>query len=34
MAWEKKREGSRIIASSRFFIGIELAKKDTKKMLK
>jgi hypothetical protein len=34
MAWEKKREGRRIIASSRFFIGVELAEQDTKNMLK
>jgi hypothetical protein len=34
MAWEKPMKGIMIIASSRFFIGVELAKKDIKKMLK
>jgi hypothetical protein len=34
VAWEKKSEGRRIIASSRFFICVDLEDQDTKNMLK
>jgi hypothetical protein len=34
VAWEKKREGRRIIASIRFFIGVDLEDRRYKKYVK